>query len=448
MGRRFALAVLAVFSASFLSLTFAGCRHPDGGEIGGISLSVSVGEGSGEGSDVPRDGYLYFHAAVTAGGVDWSVSDGFDPGTRITPIAEQAPGLASARLEVARGEFASRLTVTARSRLDRAVSDSATVAVVAPQPRAVTGVSIVGGGVIMERGGYRQFEAEVSVTGRAPRDVAWDIVEAGMPGVYLAPGTFIDPASGVLTVDLYEPAGSLTVEARSVYDPAMYGLVTVTLVNAGEMIEISVSVSPVSAIAHRNDYVEFEATLNVYPPGPDPGGVRWTVSGNLSAATRMDPETGLSSTLRIAVNESLGDLTVRAESTIDHTAYAVATVTVTPRPAPPTWIVGAMTGWGEGPTGAQGVPLTPLPDGSAYWEGNVSSNAFFRFSRTVRGPGDWNSGSWFGANANGTPVNIGGTVPINVFYGDATNNNWVIPNAGRFRIIVNAEAMTLRVEPR
>jgi len=437
MSRRFALAVLAVFSAAFLSLMFAGCRHPEGGEVGGVSLSVSVGEGSGEGSDVPRDGYLYFHAAVTAGGVDWSVSGGFDPGTRVTPLATQAPGLASARLEVARGEFASRLTVTARSRLDRAVSDSATVAVVSPQPWSVTGVSIVGGGVIVERGDSRLFEAEVSVTGRTPRDVTWDIVEAGIPGFGLAPGTRIDP-SGLLVVDLLEPAGSLTVEARSVYDPAMYDSVTVTLVNPGETIEISVSVSPGSATAHRNDNVIFDATLNVYPPGLDPGDVRWTVSGNSSAATRMDPETGSASVLHIAGNESLGSLTVRAESTIDHTAYAVAMVTVIPRPAPPMWLVGNVNNWNNA-----GLALTPLPDGTAYWEGDKATGNHFRISLA---PGTW-YGGWFAPSVYTANVTVGTDLPMTRV--DAgTENTWMMQQAGRFRIIVNAEAMTLRVEPR
>jgi chitodextrinase len=87
-----------------------------------------------------------------------------------------------------------------------------------------------------------------------------------------------------------------------------------------------VSVTPATVTVSRGDTQSFTATVT--GDGHPAQGVRWSVSGNASAATTIDG-TGR---LKVASFETKPTLTVIATSTVDASRYASATATV-PQPA-------------------------------------------------------------------------------------------------------------------
>ena len=86
---------------------------------------------------------------------------------------------------------------------------------------SIISVEVIPATVSVGRGNKHTFAVNVSTTGGASADVTWS-VEGGS-------GTTNISTSGELSVSVYEPATTLTVRAKSVFDPSKSGTATVTV---------------------------------------------------------------------------------------------------------------------------------------------------------------------------------------------------------------------------
>jgi formylglycine-generating enzyme required for sulfatase activity len=163
----------------------------------------------------------------------------------------------------------------------------------------------------LDKGGKQQFTAVVVGTPGLAQDVTWT-VDGGVEG------TTIDPAGGELTVAADETSGSLTVTAASTVDGTKYGTATVTVVTVS-----SVTVNPPTITLDKGGGQKF--TAEVVGTGSPAQTVTWTVSGNYSEDTVINPTGG---EFTVAADETATSLTVTAASTVDGTKYGTATVTV------------------------------------------------------------------------------------------------------------------------
>jgi hypothetical protein len=96
------------------------------------------------------------------------------------------------------------------------------------KPAAVTGVTITGGNITLNKGASRSFTVEVSAYNGAGQEVEWSIVGNNAAGTAFGTG---DDANK-LTIDSAETAPILTVRAASTTDTAKYDEITVTVQEA------------------------------------------------------------------------------------------------------------------------------------------------------------------------------------------------------------------------
>jgi len=303
----------------------------------------------------------------------------------------------------------------------------------------VLGVTVRPGEVTVEQGESRRFEAEVYATGNATSDVTWS-VSGNAPGH----GTFINTATGVLSVASSEPPGLLTVTARSGFDGRRYGTALVPVVLASEP-PVTVGISPATVMAGGRGTIEFEALVSVAG-----GLVEWFVSENSSDYTWIAPASAdtLSALLIIGADETGNPyedgspVIVTARSVDFPYRYARARVLFAePTPLQRMWIVGDMN---RGPGGwlLPGAPMLPQAPGVFVWGGALERDAQFRFN--PRGAVTWYE-DWYAPDANYTPVILGGAVPMTSLSG-GTGNSWIIPRAGWYTITADRNEMTVRVE--
>jgi formylglycine-generating enzyme required for sulfatase activity len=148
----------------------------------------------------------------------------------------------------------------------------------------------------------------VDGSGNLYETVTWEVTEKN------SEGTTIDINSGLLTVAANETSTSLTVTAKSKFDPGKFGTATVTVITVS-----SVTVSPDTAVVVKGGTNTFSAT--VAGTGDPAQTVNWKV--NSTAGTTISD--GI---LNVASGETATSLTVTATSTVDGTKFDTATVTL------------------------------------------------------------------------------------------------------------------------
>ena len=295
------------------------------------------------------------------------------------------------------------------------------------------------------RGGTLQFVADVEVRGDASRDVDWSI-----QGNTNLVDTFIE--DGLLAVALNEGANTLTVTARSAFDPRRYATATVTLTNPEPgQVTITVTIDPQTTSVVAGGSVPFTVTVNVTGQPADvlavSSAVTWDVAGNeipSTAVGSLSPDT-YSATLFVAGNETAETLTVTATSAHDPTRSASATVTVSEaEPVTAVWLVGHMaeTGWNH-----PGEPMTGQAGGIFTWEGyveEIAGGSHFRFNLSDATT-SWNNGSWFAPEVNSTDIEPGYN-DMRRFDNPANPYRaWTIA-PGWYRFTLDSVAATLYVE--
>ncbi len=152
-----------------------------------------------------------------------------------------------------------------------------------------------------------------SVTGMDDNSVKWSVMGN------TSHDTAID-SSGKLTVALDESSSALTVKAESVTDSSVSATALVTVLPPKDKPEITVT--PASAKVIKGQSQVFAASVT----GMDDNSVKWSVIGNTSRDTQIDP----SGKLTVALDESSVSLMVKAESIADSSVSATVLVTVLP----------------------------------------------------------------------------------------------------------------------
>ena len=222
-----------------------------------------------------------------------------------------------------------KIRVVATSTADASKFGYAIVAVTAKESElptsAITAVTINSQTTIeLQPGDEFEFEAEVTGTGSFNDAVTWIL-----GGTHKAGTTLIDNAGkGKLTIAADETTpGSVTVQAKSVQDPAKTSaVVTVSIVaHVAPAVEI-VAVSPKTATVNAGGTQQFTAAVAVLYGAAQT--VNWTVTGSTLTSGTAISNTGI---LTVGAAEMAATLTVTATSTFDNTKYDTATVTI---PAP------------------------------------------------------------------------------------------------------------------
>ena len=297
----------------------------------------------------------------------------------------------------------------------------------------------------IEKGAEKEFSAEVEVTGKAAKTVTWTVSGTSNAGTVINP--IAESNKAVLTVAADENAANITIKATSTVDSTKFKTLTLTVTESGTPPVITVSVLPETAAVDKGGTQEFTANVTV-PEGGDEG-VTWTVTGNLSQDTIIDPigETN-KAILSVAIDETSESLTVTAASKEDSTVTGSALVTV--QSLDNIWLVG-IPDW----TFPTGTAMTQSGD-TFVWQGDVDTDSTFRFSLTdtTTGWGDIWNGNWFAPAADNTEVTLDNAendmtrFNTNTAEGavSATDNAWKISNAGYYILTVKPVEMKLRVE--
>ena len=152
-----------------------------------------------------------------------------------------------------------------------------------------------------------------SVTGMADDRVKWSVSGS------TSRDTGID-STGKLTVALDETAPVLTVKAECVADASVSATVRVTVLPPKEI--PGITVTPASAKVAMGESQTFAASVT----GMADDRIKWSVSGNTSRDTGIDP-TGK---LTVALDETAPFLTVKAECVTNASVSATVRVTVLP----------------------------------------------------------------------------------------------------------------------
>ena len=255
--------------------------------------------------------------------VEWSISSD-------VPLSSGTFIDQTGLLTVDANETAAELIVTATSDFNKTKQGTASVTLSDKSVESkVIAVTVTPQAPTIEKGKMLQFTANVATQGGALETVVWSIPD----NVTLSPGTFIDQ-TGLLTVDANETVATFTVKATSTYDPKKDGIVTVTVVDPPAVISVDVIPSTVEVRQGITQTQQFTAIVTV--KGKALESVVWSVLGNVSANTIIDPNTG-----KLTVDESETDgtiLTVTATSVFDISKNDEAKVTITSAPVTSTVI--------------------------------------------------------------------------------------------------------------
>ena len=276
--------------------------------------SVLVGDQT---QTVARGGTHTFNATVVGTNtppqaVFWTIDEaGRHPQTTI--------GRYNGVLNVAVDETLETLTVRATSAFNTAISGVATVTIPVP---TVYSVTVDGPATVdIERGGTQVFTATVIGTNSPPQTVTWSIVETG-----ISSQTTIGPDNGLLAVATDENLTRLTIRATSTFNPEVSEIVNVNVTPpTGIPTVTGVVVTPGIISIERNGTYTFVATVtgNNAPEQT----VTWSiVETGRHTQTTIGTDSGV---LRIAADEGLARLTIRATSTLNPEVSGTAIVTVT-----------------------------------------------------------------------------------------------------------------------
>jgi hypothetical protein len=387
------LAVAADEAAETLTVTAASTA--DRAKYGSVTVNVAPAEPSPSGPSVgsvtvsPADAAvekgktLQFSAELTGTGafsteVAWTLDGAAAAGTAIS---------ASGLLAVAADETAETLTITAASTADATKYGRVAVSVAGPGTPptgpSVLSVTVRPADAAVEKGGTRQFSAEVTGTGAYSSAVVWTLEGAAAAGTAISEG-------GLLTVAAAETAATLTVKAASTANNARYGIAAVAIVDPPSV--RSVTVSPAAASVVKGGTLQFSA--EVAGIGAYSNAVVWTLDGAAAAGTAISAG-GL---LTVAATETAATLTVKAASTANSAKYGSATVNI----ADPVAI----------------TAVTVSPAAASVVKGETR-----QFSAAVTGTGSFsNAVVWtVGGNTGaGTSISEGGLLAIAANEGAAT----------------------------
>lgn len=267
----------------------------------GVAVSISPTSAS-----INRGATQQFTATVTGTAtttVTWRVNGVVGGDSTVGTIS--AAGLYTAPSTLASTQ---NFTITATSTVDPTAMASATVTVTVP----IT-VSVAPATQSVTTGGQQQFTATVS--GTTNQAVTWSVGGACAPNC----GT-IGLTTGLYTAPATVPAGSVTVTAASVVNPASTGTATVTVTAA-----IAVSVSPATATVTTSMTQTFVATVT----GTGTTTVTWSVNGVVGGNATVGTISAAGLYTAPATVPS-GPVTVSAASTVNPSAIGSATVTVVP----------------------------------------------------------------------------------------------------------------------
>ena len=181
------------------------------------------------------------------------------------------------------------------------------------------GISVEYSSAVVQKGGTFRFSAQVE---GLLDNVSWDVIgfEDG--------GTRIDP-TGLLTVGSSEPAQELIVLAAARENPYVYQEIPVTVTEEAPYIE-SIAFNERDFNCRKGEGIGLTVTVE----GTAVADVTWTLTGNTSRSTYLEPgalyERESYAYLDIARDETASTLTVRAASKADSTKYADVEITVDP----------------------------------------------------------------------------------------------------------------------
>jgi len=271
---------------------------------------------------VERGGTLGFNATVAGTNdpplyVTWSI---VEANTHMETTIDRDNGL----LAVAIDEGLTTLTVRATSTFNAVISGTVSVSIPVP---TVTEVTVDPTHAQVARGGGQNFAATVTGTNNPPQYVTWSIVETDRHEQ-----TTIGRYDGLLAVAVDESRTALTIRATSTFNTEANGMATVTVTAPIP----PPTVTNVTVNGPENVYVEKGKTLTftatVTGTNNPPQIVTWSiVEAGRHEQTTIGHSNGI---LRIAADEGLATLTVRATSTLNTAISGKVTVTVTPSTVP------------------------------------------------------------------------------------------------------------------
>ena len=176
----------------------------------------------------------------------------------------------------------------------------------------VSSVDVIPATKVLKRGTSYSFTAEVIGT---YDEVDWFIENNE------SNETYIDNETGILNIAENEPAESVEVFAKSMFNENAVGSCYVSLIDE-DVYTTSVSISPESATINAGQSVYFEVTVT----GNDTQEVYWTLTGNNNKDTNISD----SGYLFVSQYETAETLTVTATAMGDPTKKASAVITVIP----------------------------------------------------------------------------------------------------------------------
>jgi len=179
----------------------------------------------------------------------------------------------------------------------------------------VLSVTISPNTVTLLPGETQQFTVVVDAVYGADESVEWTVTGN------LSTSTNIS-TDGFFTVGNDETAETVTVTVTSLFNPTIYDDATVTVHFGSEPEVFSVTISPKTVTLQPSETQQFTVFVDAIN-GADES-VEWSISGNETSLTAIDPD-GL---LTISLDEPDGTIIVRATSVFAPAIYDEATVTV------------------------------------------------------------------------------------------------------------------------
>lgn len=250
-------------------------------------------------------------------------------------------------LKVGADETARLIVVKAVSNLDSTVFDSTTITTIpeteAPNPVAVTKVTIIPETARVGQGYSTKLAATVAGVNNPPQDVTWQILGA------VSATTRITP-DGQLYIGADEAVGLLTVLARSTFAPDVYGEADIEVLDASDPeVQEEIKKKTVSAVIINPSSIEVpENTLKIFTAtvigNNDPSqAVTWKLEGAETVTTYCTDQ----GVVIIGKGETTKSLMLTATSVQDPTKSAQAYIKITQATFEPT-------------TGIADVPKSPL----------------------------------------------------------------------------------------
>ena len=197
-----------------------------------------------------------------------------------------------------------------------------------PTP-VVTGVSITSTATEAVKGFTLALSARVNwSSGAATNESVWTLSGASHPKTKITP-------NGLLTVNIGETSGEITVRAAYAANPAVGAEKTLTVKNPDTAPNVTgIAINGDSSVA-KGGAVSLTADVTTDTDGAD-ASVTWSITtAGTAAGTVLGNVTGSSAVLHVDSGETNTSIKVKIVSNLDDTQTAEKTVTVTAPPPPP-----------------------------------------------------------------------------------------------------------------